>query len=99
MENNKYDEMFEAGNKAQLEQMIKHKHYTGWDNFGIGAGFEGIRKNAIKIESQLYTLFTRQGKKKVSVDYESVRKRAANIANFAHMMILDCDKELVKDEG
>ena len=92
-----YKKLFESGNKAQLEQMNKHKHYTGWDNFGLGAGFNGIRKNAIKIEEQLYTLFTRQGRKKDSIDYEKVRERAANIANFAHMMILDCDKELNKN--
>ena len=97
MEESKYNELFEHGNKAQLEQMVKNEHYkSGWDDFGLGAGFKGIRKNAIKIEDQLYTLFTRQGRKKDSIDFESVRKRAANIANFAHMMILDCDKELSK---
>lgn len=96
MKKSKYDKMFEDGNKAQLEQMIKHEHYTGWDNLGLEAGFKGIRENAICIEDQLYTLFTRQERNRDSIDYEAVRKRAANIANFAYMMILDCDREILK---
>lgn len=94
MQKRNYKELFQAGNKAQLEQMEKHEYKRGWKNFLLHSSFQGIRKSAIHIESALYKSFTHQEIIIEPTDLKMIRKKAANIANFAHMIILKCDKEI-----
>jgi NTP pyrophosphatase (non-canonical NTP hydrolase) len=82
---NSYNELFEAGNKAQLEKMELNNHKTGYDNIYINYGYD-------KIEEELNELYNaiHYGKK----DYQAIREEAADIANYAHMIIYKCDKEI-----
>ena len=100
MEENKYDVMFKAGNKAQLEKMMKYdRHRSGWDNFPILESFEGIRKSAIFIERMLYHEFTNTFKPLTKPEAELLRSKSANIANYAHMIILNCDQYLEENQN
>ena len=93
MENNnsQYDPMFEAGIKAQLEEMIKNNHKTGWDDIDITYAHSKIIDNRIELPKLLYNRHFGNPVSDSEIDCESVRKIAANIANFAHMIILKCD--------
>lgn len=92
-----YDKMFKAGNKAQLEQMVKYDRIrSGWDNFPILESFEGIRKAAVFIERMLFHEFTNTSKPLTKSQVEILRSKAANISNYAHMIILNCDEEVKK---
>lgn len=85
---NKYDEMFKAGNNAQLEQMKKHESSkSGYEDADI---FYAARKITDYIPILLkLSLLTSKGR-----NIERLRKEAANISNYAHMIILKCDKEI-----
>lgn len=86
---NKYQKLFEAGNKAQLEQMEMNKHKDGWDDFPVSLAAHSILSNLKEIIDR-YDDSTMSG-------IEVVRRRAANISNFANMIILRCDN--VINEG
>jgi hypothetical protein len=86
-----YDELISAGNKAQLEKLKIHKDKPG--------NFEDIDlKWANKrIGDELWELSNEVHAEKT--DYCKIRHEAADIANFAHMIILRCDKEIADKKG
>ena len=94
-----YKDLFRAGNKAQTEQMECNRHKRGWQNFPIHDSYQGIKMSGIHLQDYLFDLFTDKKRKLRKVDYKEVRKKAANIANFAHMIILKCDKVISEDEA
>ena len=95
MSDDKYKKLFESGNKPQLEKMLKYDGWrSGWDNFPILESFEGIRKSAVFIERMLFHEFTNTSKPLTKTQIEVLRSKVANIANYAHMMSLNCDNEL-----
>jgi hypothetical protein len=79
---NKFDKMFETGNRAQLVQMEANDDKSGWDNIDILYANRRIGEIA---ENMSWTHDT---------DYEELINKAANIANFAHMIILKCKNEM-----
>lgn len=87
MQKRNYKELFQAGNKAQLEKLQRNEHKKGWNDLRVG-----YLTN--RIDDELEELF----KETISMprDYRKIRHEAADIANFAHMIILRCDKELKK---
>lgn len=92
----KYQEMFQAGNKAQLEKMIENEDKkSGWDNIGLGFASCELINNAECIHRYVKAKNIDQSLLKDGLD-EMIRAKAANVANFAHMIILQCDKELNK---
>ena len=87
-EQNKYSDLINAGNSAQIQQMEKYENIkSGYENIDL---FLASRKIINKCPALL----------KISVlDYnENNLKRmireCADISNYAHMMILKCNKEL-----
>ena len=95
--NSQYDPMFEAGIEAQLEKMIKNNHKKGWDDIDIRYAHSKIIDNQLKLPELLYNRHFENPVSNSEIDCESVRKIAANIANFAHMIILKCDN-IIKDK-
>lgn len=100
MKDNKYSELFESGNKAQLKQMIKNEHKEGWNDINIKYAYKRIKQKTRILWREIYLkpfifmvsgMLVRRYK-----DHRSIRKEAANIANFTQMIILKCDKELAE---
>lgn len=81
-----YNKLFKAGKKACTEQLEANEHKEGWDDIEISYAANGIEAN----QSWLYIELESPR------DYKEIRRRAANIANHAQMIILKCDKELEK---
>lgn len=81
----KYDKLLNAGNKAQLERLEEKEKqgYTGWDDISLYYAIDKINSNLSKMRN---------------ATHKETRKAAANIANFAHMIIYQCDSEIRKVE-
>ena len=88
--NRDYDALLKAGNQAQIEKLKKNEHKKGFDNIGFTYGFIRLTEELKELEEELICL------KHGLNNYETLRSEAADIANFAHMIILACDKELDK---
>ena len=86
---NRYDEMFKAGNEAQLEQMVKNEHKEGYDKIDINYAID-------KIVDKADELWVRMRVKENN--YVEIKTSAAHIANYAQMIILKCNKE-IKNES
>ena len=88
-----YEELFKAGNAAQLEK-LKEKEGAkgGWEDMDL-------MYIAMRIEDELEELFIEINcLDEDDFDVSDVRREFADIANFAHMGILKCDKILKKEE-
>lgn len=106
MDNNLYNELFEAGKKAQLEQMERFEEEKGgWFDIDLRFGSDKLREKDDEVSQSLTSLLLRQAgydegmnvtKEEIKEYLHIVRRKAAHSANFAHMIILKCDKELKK---
>jgi hypothetical protein len=90
-----YEKMFEAGNKAQLEQMEanshKDKYDEAWNDIDLNWAMLKIGEHIPKMVTCLF--FCKMGYHLV------LRKLASDIANLAHMIILKCDNEMHNNRG
>lgn len=86
--NRDYKALLEAGNKAQLEKLnlSKNEDKEGFEDLPVG-----MLTN--RINDELEELYDEMP---LPRNYVKIRHEAADIANFAHMIILACDKELLK---
>lgn len=101
---NDYDKMFEAGNKAQLEQMKRFEYEKeGYEEIDLRYGSDKLIEKADQTSKSLTRLLLRLAgykegknvtKEEINDFLQIVRKKAAHSANFAHMIILACDKGL-----
>lgn len=91
----KYMKLLEHGNKAQLEQMNANNHKTGWDNFPIELSTAYIK---INLDNLLDAVYGERGKLMTSRSTKDIRRIAANIANYAHMIVLKCDNDVSHTE-
>lgn len=82
-----YEKLFKAGNAAQLEKLKENDHKSGFMNVDLWFAFNALSKERDEL---LIALLTNHTKYKL----KNVRCEAADIANFAHMIILQCDKRL-----
>ncbi len=76
-----YKELLEAGNRAQLEKLYENKHKDGWDDISVGYAISRLKEELRELALAYHTESTKH-----------VRREAADIANFAYMIILKCDK-------
>lgn len=84
-----YEKLIESGNKAQLEKLLQNEHKPGFEDIDIVYAYKRIKQE----ESELFwEIFN--GKE--NVDFSKIRHEAADIANFAHMIIYKCDQEIIK---
>jgi len=79
---NKYKVLFDAGNAAQLEKLQANEHKDGWNNIDIEYARDEIWMNFFELD--------------IATNLATTRSKAADIANFAHMIILACDTKLAK---
>lgn len=95
METRNYKELFESGNKAQLEKLEENEHKRGYDNIGLGYARERIKRKCEELFIELGFIPLTNPHFKPAI--ERVREKAANVANFTHMIIFKCDKILKKE--
>jgi len=88
----KYNKLIKAGNKAQIEKMEENSHkdefQKRWNNFPIDISIYHMKRNMKKLIETEFEMKPNDDK----IYYEILRMKAANIANYAHMIILKCDK-------
>jgi hypothetical protein len=84
-----YKELLSAGTTAQLEKLMQNEHKEGFDNIDIEYAYRRIEEELKELDFELFKDAI-EGR----FDLTAVRLEAADIANFAHMIILKCDKEL-----
>lgn len=84
----KYEELFEIAEPFQLAQLEKHdKDKDGWDCIDIDYATSKIRKHYKK----LYDLIDTENPTE-EIDTQ-IRKEAANIANYAQMILMSLEGE------
>lgn len=77
--------LLEAGNKAQLEKLKENDKKSGFDNLGLSYIFNRIIDEVGELDDEMC---------KNKIDYGLTRRELADIANFCHMGILECDKHI-----
>jgi len=89
----KYRKLLKAGNKAQLEKLKMNKHKDDFDNLDIYYVFKRMEEELEELRNEL---FTKDGHRKpyYRIEFLKARHEFSDNANFAHMGILTCDKEL-----
>lgn len=90
MSNRDYDELFIRGTNAQREELDNNDHKGEFGEINIRYAYSNIAVNA-KTMAALLDLPKSCDR---HVYLVNARAAAADIANFAHMIILKCDKEL-----
>ena len=91
-----YTALLKAGNAAQLEKLEQNGHKEGFDTIGIIKAFDRLQDEVRELDEELYNTLTQEGCVikfiKGTSDVKKARLEFADIANFAHMGILACDK-------
>ena len=87
-----YKKLFKAGKKAQLEKLLMNEHKDGFECIDIEYASDRIEEEWNELSAEVMLIDTWEDEP----DYKKIRHEAADIANFAHMIILACDKELSK---
>lgn len=93
MRKRNYRKLLKSGNKAQLEKLKKYKHKSGFDAVSVDAAFNGIVEEFEELSIEVRHR-DRSGFKSRSMD--KIREEAADVANYAHMIILACDRKISK---
>lgn len=89
-----YNDLFIPGVEVQQEQMVANKHKgVGYQNSNFYYLQLKINRHYRQIGSLLRTSNINQ-----IIDYKKLRKVAADMANFSHMLIMLCD-EKIKELG
>jgi NTP pyrophosphatase (non-canonical NTP hydrolase) len=78
-----YEQLFQAGNSAQREKLKENEHKSGFDDIEINYAIRRISEEL----QELKDAYLNKG-------LSEVREEAADIANFAHMIINKIDIEL-----
>jgi hypothetical protein len=78
-----YNQLIHAGNRAQVEKLIENSHKGGFDYIEIDYAI-------YRIDDEVRELHIASRKK----DIKEIRREAADVANFNHMIILACDRIL-----
>ncbi len=88
------DALLKAGNKAQREKLEENRHKGGFDIDDLFITYEKLVAEVYELKEELYTELT----PKKEIDYVKAKREAADVANFAHMIILKCDN-ILNEEG
>ncbi len=87
-----YSALLYAGNRAQLEKLNQNGHKGGWDE-PIESLFKKLRTETYELAHEIHL---------VGPEYRdpgAIRHEAADVANYAHMIIQKCDRELEAQNG
>jgi hypothetical protein len=85
-EKRNYTALIESANKAMLEKLKENEHKNGWDGIDIGYTTKRIFDEYLELCKEVGIRNTRE-----------IRREAADVANFAAMIIYQCDKKLKEE--
>jgi hypothetical protein len=95
-----YADLINAGVIAQIEKLRDNEHKPGFDNIDIEYATRRVGEEHEELLNEIYKITESGGVinywHKDNKDFSKIRKEAADIANFAHMLIFKCDQELKK---
>jgi len=86
-----YSNLLDAGVAAQLEKLKENEHKKGFEDVDIYYVYRRIHDEYRELGEEIF-----YDKFQNNIDYNKVRREAADIANFAHMIIVKCNQELNK---
>ena len=93
-----YKALLAAGNKAQMEKLEQNGHKEGFDDLEIKYVYKRLKQEMKELWKEIYSkpfllmlsfIFPRH-----YTNYRATKYEFADIANFAHMGIMACDKEI-----
>ncbi len=84
-ENRDYDSLLKAGNEAQIEKLKFNEHKKGFENINLEYAVDRLYQEV----EELHDCFVFD-----DTNFFDIRHEAADIANFAHMIIYKCNQEL-----
>lgn len=87
-----YNELIEHGSKAQIEKILDPKNVDKGDfSISLEYGLKRALDEWIELKTEIESF---SGS---SLEYYNrIRLEAADLANFAHMIIMHCDNEIEK---
>lgn len=98
MEDISFESLLEAGNKAQIEKLEANNHKHGLGNNDIAFLIMKIMEHIFKLRGETCNKVDRYIQINYSLKdklrYKIIRNIAADIANYAHMLIVYCDNEI-----
>ena len=83
-----YDTLTAAGIKAQFEKLRENEHKTDWKDLS----FEYLFNRVVDEVKELREAFEEPEVNEAG--FKAIRNEAADVANFAHMIILKCDQKM-----
>lgn len=83
-----YADLLGAGNNAQIEKLLENEHKGGFTGQDLIQLFLLLQEEVLELTREMVLEF---------YDPRSIRREAADIANFAHMIILECDREIADE--
>lgn len=83
-----YDGLLKSGNRAQMEKLQQNGHKRGFDDIDIPYAKERILEEWSELAKAI-----NEGQ-----PLEEVRSEAADVANFAHMIIYVCDRKILEKQ-
>jgi len=95
--NRNYKALLKAGNKAQLIKLKQNGHKKGFEEIDM---FYVLAKIIEEVDELRDELCDRSGyggsvhEPKNIIDYKAAMYEAADIANYAHMVILQCERKI-----
>jgi len=89
------NELLNAGTMAQIEKLKENEHKDGFDSLDIIDTYMRLFDEVLELGEELFDNFGMADimKLKEKPDYVSVRRESADVANFAHMIVLNCVKK------
>jgi len=76
-----YKFLLQEGLKAQVEKLRENDHKCGFDTEQLQILFNKLLREVEELHAEIFTL---------PRDYKKIRREAADVANFAFMIILKC---------
>jgi hypothetical protein len=80
--------LLHAGNSAQIEKLNENEHKDGFDKLPLYLCLDGMLEEKDEVCEEY--------NKKV-IDHKALRREFADVANYAHMGIMACDREIEKE--
>ncbi len=95
----KYDELIEAGNRAQIEKLKMNEHKPGFDDIDLYYEFKRMQDELEELSRELFYQDGNNYRKIGKVDCPRARHEAADLANRAFIFILECDRRIESAES
>jgi NTP pyrophosphatase (non-canonical NTP hydrolase) len=81
-----YKALLEAGNKAQLEKLKQNEHKKDFESVTFEYAYNRLVEEMIELKEAFSVQEVN------NEGFKNIRQEAADVANFAHMIIYRCDQ-------